>query len=250
MIRIGIEGEERRERLHAIADVAPHQQPALRRDVVAERQLRQVAAIERDQQTPEESAEDDPAGALVRRQAVGLALRVVELLLPRLDVDVGVGELAEVDLRPRHRDGRMGALHRHVAQDERRQALGREAVDRVHRHAVAVRVDQLLVDPVAAALRQLVDVELARGEHHLTHRAVDGRSDRCRCRESRSRCGSPESGAACPAAHASPTAGCSRSSRWLLRQFGIVDARLRRGTAAARDDAGRTPAASSRCCAR
>ena len=34
-------------------------------------------------------------------------------------------------------------------------------------------VDQLLVNPVAAALRELVDVQLARGEHHLANHAVD-----------------------------------------------------------------------------
>src|SRR6516162_11081884 len=39
--------------------------------------------------------------------------------------------------------------------------------------AVAVGVDELLVDPVAAALRKLLDVQFARGEHDLTHGAVD-----------------------------------------------------------------------------
>ena len=68
--------------------------------------LVEIAAIERDEQPAEEAAEHDAAGALVRRQVVGLALRVVELLLARLDVDVGVGQLAEIDLGPRHLDGR------------------------------------------------------------------------------------------------------------------------------------------------
>ena len=36
-----------------------------------------------------------------------------------------------------------------------------------------MRVNQLLVDPVAAALGQFLDVELARGDHHLLHRSVD-----------------------------------------------------------------------------
>jgi hypothetical protein len=40
----------------------------------------------------------DAAGALVGGEVVVLALRVVELLLAGFDVDVGVGELAEVDL--------------------------------------------------------------------------------------------------------------------------------------------------------
>ena len=34
-------------------------------------------------------------------------------------------------------------------------------------------VDQLLVDPVAAALGQLLDVQLARRQHHLAHGAVE-----------------------------------------------------------------------------
>ena len=34
-------------------------------------------------------------------------------------------------------------------------------------------VDEFLVDPVAAALRKLIDAQLAGGEHHLAHGAVD-----------------------------------------------------------------------------
>ena len=36
-----------------------------------------------------------------------------------------------------------------------------------------MRIDQLLVDPVAAALGQLLDIQFARREHHLTDRAVN-----------------------------------------------------------------------------
>ena len=172
-VRVGIEGEEGRERPHALADSAPHQQAAVCGDVVTEREPGQVPSVERDEDAAQKPAEDDASGALVRRDAVGLALRVVEFLLTGAHVDVGVGQLAEIDFRPRHFDGRHARLNRHVLQDERRQAFGREAVHRVHGHAVPVRVDQLLVDPVPAALGQAVDVELARGEHHLPHRAVD-----------------------------------------------------------------------------
>ena len=98
---------------------------------------------------------------------------IVEFLLARLDVDVGVGELAEVDLGPRDLEIGHRALDGHVAQHQRGQAFGREAVHRVHGDAVAVGVDQLLVDPVAAALGQLFDVHFAGGEHHLAHLAVD-----------------------------------------------------------------------------
>ena len=94
-----VEGEEGRERGDAVAHVAAHQQAAVGVDVVAEGQLAEVVAVEREADAAQEAAERDAAGALVGGEAVGLALRVVELLLPRLDVDVGVGQLAEVDLR-------------------------------------------------------------------------------------------------------------------------------------------------------
>ena len=172
-VRIRIQRQKRRQRLHAIAQIAPHQQPAVRADIVAERQLGQIAAVIGDQRTAQQPAEPDAAVAFVRVQIVAVALRVIEFLLPRLDVDVAVGELAEVDLRPRDRNLRQRALDRHVAEHQRRQPFRCEAIDRIHRDAVAVGVDQLLVDPVAAAGGQLFDIELARGQHHLPHRTAD-----------------------------------------------------------------------------
>ncbi len=53
------------------------------------------------------------------------------------------------------------------------QAFGGEAVDGIHGDAVAVGVGEALVDPVAAADGELVDVELAGGEHDLAGGAVD-----------------------------------------------------------------------------
>ena len=122
---------------------------------------------------PQEAAEDDAAGALVRRQVVRFALRIVEFLLPRLDVHVGVGELAEIDLRPRHLQARDRAFDRHVAEHEHRMSFRREPVHGIHRHAVPVGVDQLRVDPVAGGFRKPLDVQLAGGDHHLPQRAVN-----------------------------------------------------------------------------
>ena len=144
--------------MHASTHAAPHEQAALRVHVVAERQLGEVAAIERDDHTAQETPEDDAAVALVGREAVGLALRVVEFLLPRLHVYVGVSQLAEINLRARHDETAHRALDRHIAQKQRRQPFRREPVDGVHRDAIAVGIDELLVDPVAAALRELLDV--------------------------------------------------------------------------------------------
>ena len=172
-VRVGIEREEGRELLHPVVQPAAHEQAAVRIHVVAERQLRQIAAIERNQRTAQPAAEPDASRALIGGQIVGIALRIIEFLLASLDVDIGIGELAEIDLRTRHGQSGNRALHRHVAENQRRQSFGCEAVHRIHGDAVAVGVDQLLVDPIAAALRQFLDVELARREHHLAHRAAD-----------------------------------------------------------------------------
>ena len=96
-----------------------------------------------------------------------MPLRVVELLLIGFDVDIGVGHLAKVDLGARDLEAGHGALHGHIREIERGQALGRESVDGIHGDAVAVGVDELVVDPVAAALGQLIHVQLANREHDL-----------------------------------------------------------------------------------
>ena len=241
-VRIGIEGEEGRQRGDAIPDVAAHQQTALRADIVAEGQRRDVAAVEGDERAAQEAAQDDAAGALVRREVVRFPLRIVELLLPRLDVHVGVGELAEINLRPRHLQARDRAFDRHVAEHEHRMSFRREPVHGIHRHAVPVRVDQLGVDPGAGGLRKPLDVQLAGGDHHLPQSCRQSCSDRCRRPETHSRCGWPESAAACPRARASPTGGCSGSSPGCWRGPPLRR-RARRETAAPRSDRGRTPCA-------
>src|ERR1700751_137888 len=70
---------------------------------IAKRQLGQVAAVKRDDDAAQKTAEVDTAVPVVGRQAVGLALRVVEFLLPGLHVDVRIGQLAEIDLWARYR---------------------------------------------------------------------------------------------------------------------------------------------------
>ena len=100
-------------------------------------------------------------------------MRVIEFLLARLDVHVGVGQLAEINLGTGYVQAGHGALHRHVAEKHGGQTFGGEPVYRVHGDAVAVGIDQLFVDPVAAALGQFFHVQLARAQHHLAQLAVD-----------------------------------------------------------------------------
>ena len=93
--------------------------------------------------------------------------------MPRLYIHVSVGEFAEINLWACYNDARHGTLNGHVTQNERRQPFRGEAIHRVHGNTVAVRIDKLFVDPVAAALREPIDVQLACGKHYLTHGVVD-----------------------------------------------------------------------------
>ena len=74
-VRVLLEGQEGRQRGHALAHVAAHQQAALGVHVVAEGQLGQVAAVECQQNPAQEAAQRDAAVALVGGEVVGLALR-------------------------------------------------------------------------------------------------------------------------------------------------------------------------------
>ena len=152
-VGIVVEGEEGGEGGYALTDVAAHEEAAVGGDVVAEGELADVAAVDGEEDAAEEVADADAAGALVGGEVVALALRVVELLLVGFDVDVGVGEFAEVDFGAGDGEVGAGALDGHVAEQEEGQAFGGEAVDGIHGDAVAVGVGEALVDPVAAADR-------------------------------------------------------------------------------------------------
>ena len=145
----------------------------MRIDIVAEGHFSQIVLVEGDEQAAKKSSDRNAAGSLIGREVVALALGIVELLLARLHVYVGVREFAKVNFGPRHAYALHRALHGHIAQDQSRQAFGGEAIHRVHGDAVAMGVDELLIDPVAAAFRQLIDVEFSGGEHHLAYIAVD-----------------------------------------------------------------------------
>ena len=86
--------------------------------------------------------------------------------------DPGRGPLAEVDARLG--DDRRARLRddRQVADDEVRQAVGLHRVDGHHRHAVAVGVHEVRVQPVVDG-RVPVERHLAPGQHHLALLAID-----------------------------------------------------------------------------
>ena len=112
-----IEGKERSYCRHAFPNVAPHQEPTLRIDVITERQLPQIAAVDRQNDAPQKPAQHDAASALIGSEIVVLALGIIELLLPCLDVHVGVGQFAKIYLGTRHVETGHSALDGHVAQE-------------------------------------------------------------------------------------------------------------------------------------
>ena len=117
-ICIGIEREKRRQCRNAVANIAPHQQAAIAFDIIAERQLRKIALVQRDDHAAQETAEDNAAISFVGSEIVSFSLRVVEFLLPRLHVDIGVGHLSEIDFGTRHIQTGNRALHRHIAENQ------------------------------------------------------------------------------------------------------------------------------------
>ena len=113
----------------------------------------EVAAIDRNQQPAKQPTDGDAAGPFVRGQVVRLSLRVVELFLARPDVDVAVGQLAEIHLGPRDGHAGYGALHGHVAKDELRQV-----------RALMATYDwfRVLEGPHAQRVHDTIDVLLSR----------------------------------------------------------------------------------------
>ena len=107
-----------------------------------------------------------------RRGVVAFAGRIVELGLLRADDHVVRRPLPEVDARLG--DGRRARdrLRRQVPDEQPRLALVGHLVDRHHRRADPVGVDDPLVDPARGA-RVLVDGQLARGQHDLALDVVD-----------------------------------------------------------------------------
>ena len=99
-IRVVVVAQERRDRGHAIRDVAVIQHAAVGGDVVAEQNLQRLEA-DAEEQPPGEAADAHAVGAAVDRLDVlfPFGLRVVKLLCVRVHEHVVVRQLAEVDAR-------------------------------------------------------------------------------------------------------------------------------------------------------
>ena len=177
-VRVGVESKERRDPAHALADLAVEQDPALRRDLGAQEDA-VGAEADGEEEPPPDGSDLDAALPLVGRVDVLVARRVVDLLGPRPHEHVVVGHLAEVDLRPRDAERRLGGHRRDVLHVELGQPLPRDAVDGPDHRPVPVGVLEVLVDPLEIGVapldvaREVLVRELARGEHDLLVLPVD-----------------------------------------------------------------------------
>ena len=168
-IRIGIEGQERREQPHAVGDPPVEQDATFRRELARDENVG-IGELDREEQAPQEPADRHATGAFVERRFVVLAARIVELGLFRADEDVAVRELAEVDARLVDSKA-FGRDRRQIADVEHRQALGGDLIDRAQCQTVPVRERQPLVHP--GPVLNALGVQLAHREHHLARLAFD-----------------------------------------------------------------------------
>jgi hypothetical protein len=168
-IRVPVEGKERRDRRHALHDVAVEDDAALGRQVLAQQELERLEAA-REEQLAGQSAHRHSASPGIALEDIVVAAREVELAGVGADKHMVVRELAEVDGRLRHLEIDRG-LRRQVLDEEDRQALLRHLVHRAERQAVAVGEGEVFVDP--RLRRQALRVQLARREHDLPVLAVD-----------------------------------------------------------------------------
>ena len=166
-----------------------------------------------ERQPVEERRDGDAAAAGVALGVhVAAGARVVELRLLGVHQAVSGAALAEVDARLRDLEARRGAHRRDVLHEEVRRAVRGHLVHGAHRHAEAVRVGDVLVDPRLRLLRQPLDVELARREHGLAVDAVDRVAVHVGVEERCSTAAAPAAGGSWSPACSGPRGGCCAAS--------------------------------------
>ena len=168
-VGVGIERQEGRDRLDAYLDIAAVEEAALVADRATDQDVR-VAELPGVDHPPQERVEADAATAIVAVAHLDAASLVVELVLARVDDDVVVRSLAEVDARLHDiEDSRW----RQPLNEVVGQALLSYFVHGHHCQAESVRELQPLVHPASRVLGQAILVQLPSSQHHLPYLAVD-----------------------------------------------------------------------------
>ena len=106
------------------------QDAAVRNDGIGEGKFREIAERPGEQQPVEKAADRNAARAFIDVGVVGLALRIVKLLLLGLDIDLCVRLLAEVDFGALDLEaGRAWIrINRHVRESKARHSFRRELI--------------------------------------------------------------------------------------------------------------------------
>src|SRR4029077_4705211 len=99
---VAVELQERRDRPHAILDVAMKQDPALAGDVGAEQDV-EVVHLPGEQGPPTDPTNGNAVRAIVTRVGVVFALRIVELRRAGFDDHVASRPLSKITPRPGYR---------------------------------------------------------------------------------------------------------------------------------------------------
>ena len=173
--RVGVVvvGQERRQQLNTLGDVAVVENPALALDLARHQQIR-LGEAHREREAPEETADAHAVGAVVAG-GLGAVVVVLEVDLGPLGAHDGVAlqVLAHIQARlvERERLGTRSDHVRNVAQRIGRAAVGVHPVGRRGRHAVAVGVGDVLGLPGVGG--QLGGAQLTGRQHDLGDLAVD-----------------------------------------------------------------------------
>ena len=145
-VRIGVPFEEAGQLVKPVAHFAPDHHAAVGGEIVGQQNVG-LAFVERRGEAHPERRNRKATLPFVVAANVVRARRVVELLLRRVDEHRFVSDFAIVQFRPRQlQAGRRGARRR-VLDQQYRHSVWCDLADRRHHQAVAVRIDNLRIDP-------------------------------------------------------------------------------------------------------
>ena len=105
---------------------------------------------------------------------VAISGRIVELRLRGVDEYRILHVLAVIQLGARKLQAGHADDGRRILDDQHRQPFGRYLIGLRHHDAVAVRIDEVRIDPARSRLAELREIQFARRQHHLAKLAVDG----------------------------------------------------------------------------
>ena len=171
-VRIGVPVQEIGHCVQARGDVAANHHAAVLGEVAGEQDV-DVLARNRGGGAHQKRRNRKTALALVMGFDVAIAGRIIELGLRGIDEYGILDVLAVIQLGARELQAGFADDGRRILDDQYRQSVGRYLIGLRHHDAVAVRVDEVRIDPARSGFAELREIQLARRQHHLAQFAVD-----------------------------------------------------------------------------